>query len=272
MINIKYTGQFGNCMFQYSFARLLALHNKMNLGTHGPLEIECTSVPTYHEQQRIETRTIDDNFYFNHRCEHGSTIPILDSSYDYVVDGYFQDADLYNNNYTTVRNFFTVEPLLHGSVKNDTLVMVRLGDFNHGGSNSEIIHYDWYREVFKHISGNRDFTITSNGRNLVGTTEEQEQKYLSNIISVQDTIIPSRTSMIEEFREVLSYNKVVCSNSTWAWWASFLGSAEKIYTFNQFGSFGVEKTKSHGVHINNLHTIRGVECVIDGNFLDLSKL
>ncbi len=272
MISINYIGQFGNCMFQYSFARLLALHNKMNLGTHGPLEIECTSVPAYEEQERLETRIIDDNFYFNHRCKHGSTIPILDPSYDYVVSGYFQDADLYNNNYNTVKNFFTIEPILSDRVKNNTLVMVRLGDFNHSGHNSEIIHYNWYHKVFKYISGSKDFTITSNGRNLVGTTEEQEQKYLSNIISPQDVIIPSRTSMIEEFREVLSYNSIVCSNSTWAWWASFLSSAREIYTFNQFGSFGVSETKSHGVHINNLHKIRGVECVIDGNFLDISKL
>lgn len=272
MIRINYIGQFGNCMFQYAFARLLALHNKMNLGTHGPLEINCTTVPSWDEPMRFETRTIDDIFYFNHRKEHGSTIPTLNPNCDYVVSGYFQDADLFNNNVNTVCGFFDIQQPAVEDLINKTLVMVRLGDFNHSGFNSEIIHYNWYQKVFKNITKQKDFTITSNGRNPVGTTEEQEQKYLSKIISEKDEVLPARSNMIEEFNEALSYREIVCSNSTWAWWVSFLSKAEKIFTFSQFGSFGVEEVKTHGVHVNNLYNIRNITHTIEGDFIDISKI
>ena len=78
--------------------------------------------------------------------------------------------------------------------------------------------------------------------------------------------------MYEEFTEAMKYKEIICSNSTWGWWVSFLSSATKIYTFAKFGSFGVSEIKSHGIHINNLFNIRNISRVIDGEFIDMTQL
>jgi len=271
MIYINYTGQFGNCMFQYVFARLLAEHNKLNLITHGPLELECTALTPYIESETKKgTYTITDEYYHQYRLANGSKLFDLDPDYDYVISGYFQDADLLNSYASVIKGYFKIN--YPRTLIDKTLVMVRLGDFNHSGYNSEIIHYDWYTSVFKNIQNQKVFTITNNGRERAQTTEEQEKIYKSKIITSVDEILPHRKNMYTEFVEAMQYKQIVCSNSTWGWWASFLSSATKIYTFAKFGSFGVKEIKSHGIHVNNLSNIRNVSQVLDGEFLDITQL
>lgn len=273
MIYINYTGQFGNCMFQYVFARLLAKHNKINLATHGPLELECTTPTHYKESEpRKGTITITDEYYHQYRLANGSKLVDLDPDYDYVINGYFQDAELYNKYVDTIRKFFLIDYIEPENLVDKTLVMVRLGDFNHSGHNSEIIHYNWYKGIFKSIQNQKVFTITSNGRERAQTTEKQEEVYRNKIINPVDEILPHRNSMYEEFTEAMKYKEIICSNSTWGWWASFLSSATKIYTFAKFGSFGINEIKSHGIHVNNLFNIRNVSRVIDGEFIDMKQL
>ena len=273
MIYINYSGQFGNCMFQYVFARLIAEHNKLNLITHGPLELECTTPMLYKESElKKGTITITDEYYHQYRLTNGSKLFDLDPDYDYVISGYFQDAELYNKHVDIIRKFFLIDYIEPENLIDKTLVMVRLGDFNHSGYNSEIIHYNWYKDVFKNIQNQKVFTLTNNGRERAQTTEEQEKIYRSKIITMEDEILPRHENMYKEFIETMKYKQIVCSNSTWGWWASFLSSATKIYTFAKFGSFGVQELKSHGIHINKLFNIRNVSQVIDGEFIDMKQL
>lgn len=271
MVTINYIGQFGNCMFQYVFARLVAEYNQQNLYTHGPLEIQCTPLQVFEEQPNKKgTITISDIDYYNHRTANGSTIPILDCNYDYVISGYFQDAELYNLYVDKIRSFFNlpyIEPII-----DEPLVMVRLGDFIHSGTNSEIIHYNWYKNVFKFLNKPKIFTITSNGINRSPSTKEQEILYINNLIDKNDTILQPKESMIAEFLDVMNYKIVVCSNSTWGWWATFLSKSTEVYTFKKFGYFGTDQIRSHGVHINNLANIRNISSIIDGDFIDITLL
>ena len=272
MIYINYTGQFGNCMFQYAFARLLAEQNKLNLGASFG-DYQCAPLQQYNEPlPRKGTKVIDDTVYYNFRLEHGSNIMDLDPDYDYVISGYFQDAELYNKHVDIIRKFFLIDYIEPENLIDKTLVMVRLGDFNHSGYNSEIIHYNWYKDVFKNIQNQKVFTLTNNGRERAQTTEEQEKIYRSKIITMEDEILPRHENMYKEFIETMKYKQIVCSNSTWGWWASFLSPATKIYTFAKFGSFGVQELKSHGIHINKLFNIRNVSQVIDGEFIDMKQL
>lgn len=271
MVQINYTGQFGNCMFQYVFARLLADYNKLNLATHGPLELECTPLTPYKESETKKgTITITDELYHQYRLANGSKLLHLDPAYDYIISGYFQDADLLNSHVSTIKGYFNINYPV--TLIDKTLVMVRLGDFIHSGYNSEIIHYDWYKKVFDYVDIERVFTITSNNLNNVCSTKEQEEKYLQEIVSTDDVILPPREKMIDEFIEAMQYKQIVCSNSTWGWWASFLSNADKIFTFAKFGSFGTQEIKSHGIHINNLYNIRNVSHTIDSNFLNITQL
>lgn len=270
MINIQYTGQFGNCMFQYVFARLHAQINNINLATHGPLELQVTPTQNYSEPHKKGTITITDETYYKHRVKNGSCIIKLDPEFDYIFNGYFQDADIYNNYIEEIRLFFDIQYTKPTIDK--TLVLIRLGDFIHSGYNSEIIHYDWYKNVLNKIPGEKVFSITSNGLNRSPSTKEQEEKYLKNIIYENDTLLTSDRDSAKEFLEVMQYERVVCSNSTWAWWACFLSMSEIIYTFNKFGWFTPLNSKCHGLHINNLPNIRNKSQSFDGDFIDITQI
>jgi hypothetical protein len=271
MITINYTGQFGNCMFQYVFARLLCEHNRINLNSHGLLEFESTPMTQFQESNsKRGTVTITDGTYNSYRKEFGSTLMTLQPDYDYIVDGYFQDADLFNQFPDQIRNFFKLD---YPKVDIDqTIVMVRLGDFIHSCYNSEIIHYKWYQEVFKYITGQKVFTITSNNLNRSPSSKEFEEKYLKEILTSSDVILSPQPNMVAEFLGVMRYKHVVCSNSTWAWWATFLSQAQDVYTHQKYGSFGVKEVKTHGVHVNRLYNIRNVSKSIDGDFIDITQL
>lgn len=270
MITIQYTGQFGNCMFQYAFARLHANHNRMNLVTHGPIELETAPQTIFNEPPKKGSIRVTDETYHRHRLLDSSNIMQLDPEYDYIFDGYFQDAEIYNNNAQTIRGFFKLD--YPEPNKDECLVLVRLGDFIHSGPNSEIIHYEWYKNILSKIYKQKVFSITSNGLSRSPSTKEQEEKYLKEIIHDNDRILTSDANMLKEFLEVMEYKTIVCSNSTWAWWACFLSKATNIYTFSKFGSFGVEEIKSHGIHINNLANIRNISQIIDGDFINTTLL
>ena len=271
MIRIEYIGQFGNCMFQYAFARLHSVVNRINLATHGPVELAASSCQQFVEPlEKKGTIVITDELYYKHRMANGSCPMLLDASYDYVVSGYFQDADLYNAHVENIRSFFAIQ---YPSPSIDkTLVLIRLGDFVHSGYNSEIIHYDWYKTVLGESSNDRVFSITSNGLGRSPSSKEKEQKYLQHILRNGDVILSSDKDLFGEFIEVMNYKTIVCSNSTWAWWACFLSSCKNIYTFSKFGWFTPKTPKPHGIHINNLSKIRNVSLQFAGDFIDITQL
>lgn len=270
MISINYTGQFGNSMFQYAFARLHAHFNKINLNTHGPLELPATPTDVYDEPVKKGTIAITDDAYYRHRQQHGSCIIQLDPEYDYIFNGYFQDADIFNSHIDIIHSFFNLQ---YPQPSNDNiLVLIRLGDFIHSGHNSEIIHYNWYKNILDNLPGKKAFSVTSNGLSRSPSTKEQEQKYIKNIVQDGDTFLTSDQNPANEFLEVMQYKTVISSNSTWAWWACFLSQCDNIYTFKNFGWFTPGNPKCHGIHINNLSNIRNIARVYNGDFIDITQL
>jgi len=153
--------------------------------------------------------------------------------------------------------------------KNSMLV----GDKAHAGHNSEIIHYEWYQKVLTALSGSKDFSITSNKINESScTSKERQEEYIKHIITTEDRILTADQDILKEFLEVMTYNTIICSNSTWGWWACFLSNAENIYTFDKFGMFGVPLLRTHGIHVNALSNIRNISRVVEGSLIDISSL
>ena len=276
MITINYTGGgFGNHLFQYVFARLLAEKNNLNLNTDFTYTPVLQTTPSKKfDQNFIKDNTvfIDDNSYFKHRQIHGSCVPQLKQNTNYIVSGYFQDADLYNTYFDTVKTFFILPEYTINTT--DTLVTIRLGDFIHSGHNSEIIHYDWYNQIIPTMPGKKILLTCCNRPRLLPSTEKQEDNYISNITSSNKNItyIKTETDLKNDFKMRLQYENTICSNSTFSWWGAFLGSAKNIITFSKFGRFGPNIYKSHGPHINNLANIKNISTTIDGEFLDITQL
>jgi len=271
MITINYIGQFGNRMFQYSYARLLAEYNKINLLTELGCDniVKTTPHKQFDEPAKKGTKMLTDTGYDNFRQKNGSIIVDLDPSYDYIIDGYFQDAELFNKYEEQVRSFFII-PKINKNY-DDTLVLFRLGDFIHNAWNSEIIHYNWYNEAISQMPGKKIFVTSSNKSENGPSTKEQEMTYFSKISSFNGELIEAKGTK-EDFEYIYSFDNIISSNSTWSWWACFLSRSTNIITMEQFGSFGTNILKSHGVHINKLYNIRNISKVIPGEFIDITLL
>ena len=270
MITINYTGNFGNTMFQYCFARLHAETNKFNLGTNlPPGVVKTTPHLTVTEPSKKGRIVINDTDYHNFRQKHGSHIMKLDPEYDYTFNGYFQDADLLNSHRSIVLKFFELPKQEKNTT--DTLVLFRLGDFIHDGWNSEIIHYDWYNEAIKMMPGEKKFVISSNRIEVGPSTKEHEQKYIDRLYN------PSKQYEIpkggdHDFNYILTFDNIISSNSTWSWWACYLSDASNIITHEWFGHFTPKIKKSHGIHMNNLKYIKYASRSIDGDFINILEI
>jgi len=266
-IHINYEGRTGNALFQYCFARLISEHNEIDLITNFPDQniIKTTNHKKYNSISNNESYIIDDRFYHDFRLKNGSSVPKLDKNKSYVISGYFQDADLLNENLDLVKSFFEIPSLEINEC--DTYIHIRLADFIHAGFDSEILHFDWYNSLVSNMPGAKIISIYND---INWVNELQKNKYLSKLDFNYEII--NSLGPIKDFEKHLSYKNVVCSNSTFSWWCAFLGSAENIRTPSWFGYKGVNNIVSHGIHINNLWNIKNKSIKSDNKFIDINQL
>ena len=83
---------------------------------------------------------------------------------------------------------------------------------------------------------------------------EWEKTYLSYFKKYNPIIVTNTPK--EDFFFLMSFNKIINSNSTFSYWASFFSDAEKIYTFKNAGFYG--RNKIHIEHTKNLCNIKNV--------------
>tara|TARA_R100001594_G_scaffold39375_4_gene71027 strand:- start:1411 stop:2214 length:804 start_codon:yes stop_codon:yes gene_type:complete len=267
MITVEYLGGWGNKMFQYVFARLLSEANNINLNAKCPLPE--TNIKTFDEPKNKKgTVTIGDEIFRANNPD--SKLLQLDPNYDYIIRGFFQDADLYNKHVTQIREFFDIN--YPDNLIEKTLVTVRLGDFIWDGDNSEIIHYDYYKKTLSNIEGDVDVSVGHYQHNDTKSTEEQEAKYLSYFVKDYFNILPPEEDFLKEFNSSFKYKTMILSNSTWAWWVGFLSKCSNIYTFEKTGWFTPGNHRCHGIHIKNLWNIRNISKPINEDFIDISKM
>lgn len=282
MININYETNFGNCMFQYAFARLHAELNQLKLQTEFKYNTILDTTEHKHgdrEKSVDNTVVIHDIIYDSFRRENGSIGMQLVPDQNYHVNGYFQDADLFNNNRDLVRSFFKT-PEVEEINTQDTLVTIRLGDFVKTGHDSEIIDYNWYISVLDKMPGKKiiqicDYKGTNPAYTAQFINEEQEKQYIEKIVKAVPNceVYYMDPDTSKDFKKYFQYKNIVCSNSTFAWWGCFLSdSATNIISFAKFGFKGLTEITSHGPHVNNLCNVKNISQIIDGDFCDSSQL
>jgi len=107
---------------------------------------------------------------------------------------------------------------------NDLVVHIRLDDFNHNGYNSEIVHVRHFIELIESLEFNRLFIVVDQIRNAY------EETYMSHFRKYDPILI--QQTVIEDFKFLIYAQNIICSNSTFAWMAAFLGNASNIWVFN----------------------------------------
>lgn len=209
-VHVLYKGRLGNHLFQYVCARLFARRNGLRLAT--PF--------THQEFVRMEPHDPGD---WVERSEFNSWIRDGDDPLGrrwprarYVFDGYFQDSSWYHSARGDIESFARpcdVEP----AGPEDIVVSLRVGkDYRDFGW---VIRPDWYLGILDR----------ERFRRLHVVTDVRDEAYLSHFRKYDPVVTCSGAA--GDWRTLRSFSRIVCSNSTFAWWAAYFSRASMVYTF-----------------------------------------
>lgn len=211
-VEVLYNGRLGNNIFQYVCGRLLAEENGLALETafREPWAFEV-SLPRPGERLK----------------GHGPPIRIGDPDRvlerpwpkaHYVLDGFFQEAGWYYARKEKVLSFLK-RPAVQPLPLDHVVACVRLGDYR---SHRIAIHPSWYADLLKQLRPGKVTVVT----------DSPGDPY-HRVFSSYNPEIKS-SGILEDFDFIRRARALILSNSTFSWWAAFMGHAQSVYTFTRW--------------------------------------
>jgi len=264
-VKVRFTIGFGNNIFQYVFARLLAEH-------HG-CQLQHPYFPGFDIQEKIplnrnpnlkQTLVRQEEYktgvyakYFSYR----------DSSCNYNVHGFFEDYTIYKNNLNKIISwFYPVKKQKKRNLVVHLRLQNRLIQVNHY---LNLIEPNSYRELLKQFDFDELHIVTdlekwenftpfdifkirkdvllgpNPGPKWVKTKDSVD--YINTLIDMfseyepivhcsDSKTIPNtgglRGGFMEAFDFLRSFDQIILQNSTFSWWAAVLGGASKVAVFS----------------------------------------
>tara|TARA_Y100001972_G_C7663543_1_gene334992 strand:+ start:556 stop:1320 length:765 start_codon:yes stop_codon:yes gene_type:complete len=221
-VNILWRNGFGNQLFQYAYGRLLSEENNWDLVHSGKGRGCAVDLLDYgFITQPEHIKPISDN--------HLSKV-VIDYNRRQAVE--LETPQVYEGYLDKIRSFY---PTIEKINTEDLVVHLRLGD---NGPNV-YTPFEWYKKAID------DNDIQFKTLHLV--TDEPESAdakkfksfYNANIFStVEVKSVDDRANAIREtvadFNFIRLFDKILFSNSTFAWWASVLSHASEVYFNNEW--------------------------------------
>lgn len=275
-VSITYKGRFGNTIFQYVTARLFAEKFGEYLLTSFPYPTILR--PTRLRAGEVFLRAWISSLFLEKRLiqdsESVSPFERYDGRKHYLFHGYFQDSRLYNQNSKAVKRMFSLPPMYKQNYS-DIVMHCRLGDFYHDdylaerhNNRSEIIHPQWYVDLLQAEKFQRVHIVLYDHK----TPVKYVKKYLSYFEQFDPLVYRQRRAGVD-FHFLRSFDRIICSNSTFSWWAAFLSQASVIYIPENIGYQGIgEKYHKPGNHIQELWNIRNISKPVTCQFCDVKSI
>lgn len=233
MIKLLMKGMLGNNLFQYAFARILAedlgyalevTHSTYNLKSNVPhlkeLLISFSDAPLSIPGKSF-AHPVDKTASMDHQGFDGYHIDLnqlLNCRQDrkIVVNGFFERYEIFRRHKKQIRSWFAVDPINLGySISdNDIVLHIRRGDFI---IFERAISLGFYVDILDNIEFNQLYIC---GYGLDREVRDCFQHYHPIYI---------HRKPVDDFRFIKGFNRIVQSQSTFAWWAGFLSEAEEIY-------------------------------------------
>ena len=238
MVTCEYHGRTGNNIFQYVFARLLAEKNGLEMCTpwcaSDFIQMTRPKLGSKHDSPVVE---VNDLYYDQHGVDWFS------KAYQgkrVKCSGFFQHPMYYDGSRNVIREYFQLPPV--SKRPNEHVVMhVRLTDYADPGLRS-VINPNWYGKILYSLHFNRQRM-----KHYI-VTDEPGSNYHRAFFPFQPKIV-SRSPK-EDFNFIREFNTILCGNSSFSWWASWLSDAQRIFTFEKW------MREPHGQKIMLAHTNR----------------
>lgn len=230
MVTCSYFGRLGNNMFQYAMARLVAMKYGMKMGTmwnnNGFIEAnECYEGQTVGGEPEEVKDLVFDNVPVN-----PMDLPLAGKRVH--LNGYFQDSRFYNAYREQIKALWQLQKV--GSNTEDIVIHLRLTDY-WWIRNKTVIHPKWYFDILNKEKFKKLYIVVE--------PHCTNTKYLSYFSQWRPVVVSK--SPREDFNFLRSFSRIVCSNSTFAWWAAFLSEATKVWTFGRW--MGQDRTSCLGL-------------------------
>lgn len=225
MISIKYTGRMGNNLFQYTAGRILHERTEIQMGIFPSNDtFENRAFFPKAVDMPGETRPTQTLFHDETNAD-----DILSRAYELCeisgldMVGFFQNWKYYVTWRSEIRRWLQVkEPRpvtnLLKSLKltaDDWIMHVRHEDYIESGS---ILSSAYYEKALLNRGSGRLYLI---GKDL-------HSQFVDRFVQKHGAIRLSGSG-IEDFAVMRNFNNIICSNSTFAWWAAFLSEAGQVF-------------------------------------------
>jgi hypothetical protein len=220
---VPHVGQYGNKLYPTILACLIANVNNCKLNF-----------------PEIPLVKFKESFVQKHQCNtiisredaHALRRPIKKSGKLILPRGYYQNSDIFNVNLKLIKSTILDLPLVTKNTK-DVVMHLRLDGFNHDGHNSHILHPEFYKNILDSIQFQNLYIVmaTKSGRIWKQQTQHKD-KYLSYFDKYNYKVISN--DEYTDFEFIRSFDQIICSNSTFAWWAAFLSDASSIWMPEHF--------------------------------------
>lgn len=144
-----------------------------------------------------------------------------------IISGYSQRYEHYIKNKNNIKKWLKIENEDSYQIpnENDIVVNVRLGDYVNLGWDLPI---EYYEEMLKKETYENAYIIC----------DEPQNSKLNKLVSmgciIKDNSDYKKLKYIADFVFVKNAKKVVISNSTFSWWAAFLGQGKVYYPCIKF--------------------------------------
>jgi hypothetical protein len=209
-VEVVYNGGFGNHMFQYICARLFAERNGLALKTEFSLPDMVRF--SLHKDGAVFS---DPTVVVTDRKE------IFSKAWDparYVFNGYFQKADWYYGQREKIEAFTSLRAVPRQDPR-DAVAHIRVLDYKESGI---VIHPSWYLGILSNLTF----------RNLFLVIGERDMSYIDQFARYNPVVVSG--SMKDDWDFIRSFDTILCSNSTYCWWATFFSSAKRVFTFKRW--------------------------------------
>lgn len=218
MIKTELIGGLGNNMFQYALGRILADDKNYNLRVPDMQRLaeHFKNVNEITDKKTVESNIL--NIGYDSTSKHIQNVDMqeaLTHQGGINLKGFFQKQQLYYNHRDKLKEIFKLDDNTNVDPQ-DLVVHIRLGDYV---VLNQHLHPVVYFEIIKRIEY----------KNCIIITDQVDHPFIHSITQSIPNCTARQNSMMEDFKILLSAKKLLISQSSFSWWASFLGEQDKVY-------------------------------------------
>tara|TARA_R110002020_G_scaffold13595_5_gene48841 strand:+ start:757 stop:1533 length:777 start_codon:yes stop_codon:yes gene_type:complete len=213
------SGRMGNRMFQYAFGYILSKKGNKNI-IHD--ELPNFGIPRNHEQVAAKGKVIST--YQKWGENYADMDLLLNHPGDIIVNSFLQKSCYYKEHRDLLREAFGIKQI--DTINKDCLV-VHIRETDYIEINS-FLGYDYYKSLINDSGFTKIKIITDNSNCDTVDRLVNEGCELVTAGYVDKFEFHSNKRSIGDFKTLLYSENIALSQSSFSWWAAFLGYHKKI--------------------------------------------